>query len=305
MKNIFKMLGIIAVLAMIVTVVGCATDPEDQVTITVQGIPSGANNQYAYYVLFNSKSGGVKILAQSDSSSLISNKTSTTYMLDAKGGLFGTPGTYHVGIYISKNTITTTEDLDEALFFYTPSPVGIIKGPNIFDTSRFKTAASLTMEEIFGDEDVSEDAINLAVGTFKFISNNNTEIIIIADNSFKISDSSGSLEFNITDWEYAATPGKYIDDYPNALKFKGAITKANPDSGPNSYIGSFSQTGRGITPDDIKANGSGTVCWMYLYISDDGKFVRTPFTKTGAAKENKDVVLTTSTSGVPRVYVKQ
>jgi len=143
--------------------------------------------------------------------------------------------------------------------------------------------------------------------TSTITTDNVVETVVLTETSFVISDvTTGSatqdkLEFKIESWAFAATPSTYSTAYPNAFKFTGKIT-----SSTSGYYSATSQTGKDIAATDIKADGSGTTCSMYLYFSGDGKFVRTPFTKSGAT-ENVNIVLfyTTPIAGPDRVYTKK
>lgn len=308
MKNMFKTLGIIVILAIILSVAGCAADPEDQVEITITGIPSGANGNYAYIALISAKK--TDLIAHADSNNEISGGKVSSLMLDANNQIFDKEGSYKLAVFIYKDVITD-ENLNDAYSFYTRSPVAIKKGNNTFDTTNLKNEAEWTMDKIFGS-DAAKEAAKFAgtyITTYKTSSNapsssSIVETIVLAEDSFVISDNTSSadeLKFSIREWDYASTPDVYSDAYPYALSFKGKITESSA-----GYYGTSSQTGKGITVSDIKKDGSGPDCWMYLYFNDDGKFIRTPFTKSGAA-ENKTVVLHwTSPAGAPlRVYEKQ
>jgi uncharacterized protein YjdB len=125
-----------------------------------------------------------------------------------------------------------------------------------------------------------------------------TETIKIESGKIYITDGTGStadfLEFTITKWETGTTPDKYKSSYPIALKITGKITGAKPDS-PNLY---GSSTAPGFTVSDI----NNTECWMYLYIDNDGKFIRAPFSK--ANKNNGTVAVQENNNGSLRIYSK-
>jgi hypothetical protein len=140
------------------------------------------------------------------------------------------------------------------------------------------------------------------------------ETIKFSKTSFNISDDSKTsgtlnndkLDFTITEWDKTVTtPDNYRSNYPYAFQFKGAITYSK------GFHGESSQTGKGIADSDIKADGTGTECSMYVYFDyageDDITFVRTPFSKTsgGAAGDKTDIVKATSAAdAAARVYTK-
>ncbi|MDR0302993.1 MAG: hypothetical protein LBI04_11875, partial [Treponema sp.] len=61
-----------------------------------------------------------------------------------------------------------------------------------------------------------------------------TETVVIKLKSFRIFDTTSSfLDFSIDKWEIVETPAAYKDDYPNAFKFTGKITAADPQKPAN------------------------------------------------------------------------
>jgi len=127
-----------------------------------------------------------------------------------------------------------------------------------------------------------------------------TETVEIKKDQLRIFDDEKSganmdfLDFSITKWELATTPEKYKSSYPIAFKITGKITGAKPDS-PNLYGAS---TAPGFTTSDL----NNTECWMYLYISNDGKLIRTAFSK--ASKNNGTVAVQENNNGTLRAYTK-
>jgi len=134
----------------------------------------------------------------------------------------------------------------------------------------------------------------------------NTEKIILAKDSFHIEDNekTGSnmdfLDFTITEWKAIANPAdaNYKTDYPIALSITGKITGAKPSGAtPPLYGGA---TAPGFKQSDINV----TVCTMYLYISNTGTFIRTPFSSSTIQNGPKPVATNTSPAGTLRVYTK-
>ena len=169
------------------------------------------------------------------------------------------------------------------------------------NTSKTATCAVMVFEQTF-------------IGRYTTTYSNNesksiTETIEISKDLLKIYDNNktGSdlefLNFSITKWETATTPNSptdYRKDYPTAYKITGRITGANPitTTGTNSLYGPSTATG--FTQSDIKTGtAAGTECWMYIYIANDGKFIRTPFSKTGTDNGTGPV-----TSALVRAYTK-
>jgi len=128
---------------------------------------------------------------------------------------------------------------------------------------------------------------------------------IIGANKIRISDDdkSGSLlefiDFSITKWELATTSDTYKNDYPIAFKITGKITGANPADANSNYI-----YGNGTAPGFNQSDINNTECWMYICISNDGKFIRSPFSKTGKDNGVVPVQLNTNPVGALRVYTK-
>jgi len=126
-----------------------------------------------------------------------------------------------------------------------------------------------------------------------------TETIEITETTLNIYDdeNTGSkqdfLNFSITNWETAATPDSYKDDYPYAFKITGKITDAKPIDASTLY---GSSTAPGFTQTDKNT----TECWMYIYISRDGKIIRSPFSKAG--RDNGTAPIITNTK--LRIYSK-
>jgi uncharacterized protein YjdB len=139
-----------------------------------------------------------------------------------------------------------------------------------------------------------------------------TETIVINSgtytNQFRISDNekTGTAEefflVDISKWELATTPDSYKSSYPIALKMTGKVSDALPTNTDNLY---GSQTAPGFKQDDITNK---TDCWVYFYISSDGKkIIRSVFSKgTGAGTTTAVVSLETSSASTTtvRAYTK-
>jgi len=310
MKNLFKVLGIVLMLAVVGLAVSCGpADPDDQVLITVTGIHSSFDGKYAVAALAKAKDADTMV-AYSTVGKRISGGSVTCEMEDEKGA-YGKEDNLYVFLFISDSATDLENSIYEGV---TTAQKSITKGENTIPASGFFpdsivigiTSAPAPIERIAAFRGTykvsyrSAASINTA---------NIVETIDLTDvNKFVISDANvatsntvvDKLEFRIDEWDYATTPGAYAATYPNAFMFKGKIL-----SSTGGYYGTTSQTGKGIVIGDIKADGSGPDCWMYLYFSGDGKVIRTPFTKSGAT-ENTDVVRFWADAASPlREYTKQ
>lgn len=317
MKNLIKVLGIIAMLA-VIGLVSCEVDEEEQVKITVTGIPEAANGKYAYIRLFQSDGQGEPV-AYPEKNDQISGGKVTANMLSDDGKNFGKEGKYVISLYIHDAPITN-DNVGSVKKFRTGGGKDITKGENIRAATDFaQETTGLSMTDVFASsktpEEIAEEKVASFKGTYKAeykatstaTADDTIETIDLTDvKKFKISDAKvsapttvvDSLEFQIGSWAESTTPPDYAANYPNAFKFTGKIL-----SSTSGYYGTNSQTGKGIVQADINT----TTCWMYIYISSDGKkMIRTPFSKD-AANENKNVVLYyTDPANAPlREYDKQ
>jgi len=319
MKNLIKVLGIIAMFA-VIGLGSCEVDPEDQVQITITGIPAAADGLYAFFALSSSTSLD-KLDALSDSNNKIASGKLTTLMVDDKNKAFGKEGSYYIIIFIHDNVITSSNLNITKYTFMNFSKKPITKGPNSFAAIDFKTPdQSATMADAFKTADeIAKEKVATFLGNYSVKYWNmaadasdttgrkelTEKINLTTDTRFYIEDDSAGtgankdyLEFTITKWNESTTPDAYKAAYPNAFKFEGKIVTQK------GFCGNDSQTGKGISATEAP----GLECTMYLYFSDDGKFVRTPFTKKGATTEDTSIVVnyTTGTgANAPRVYTKQ
>jgi len=324
MKNLVKVLGIIAVIAIVGLAVGCSVDPDDATRIQITDIPEVFEGKYAIVVVLEDSKEDSKWLGAtkvgkkitggvSDANPLfevdMENETFKDLVIVKKG---------YVALFI-QDSEKLGEDLGDLYKGITVSLVNLGEGTIPIKASEFTPDISKYTSS--SNTPVAEEKVASFKGTYKasyksagtVAADDTIETINLTDvEKFIISDAKSSapgtvvdkLEFKIESWDYADTPSTYATDYPNAFKFKGRIT-----SSTTGYYGTNSQTGKGIVATDIKADGSGTECLMYLYFSNTGKVIRTPFSKVGGT-ENKDVVMywtaTTSYPNPPlRVYTKQ
>jgi len=319
MKNLFKVLGIIAMIAVVGLAVSCEVDPEDQVKISISGIGDGANGLYAFFALSPGKDKG-NLAAMSDSNNKISKGGLNTYMVDTDAKPFDKEGNYFVLVLIHDELITNDNIKDTKYTFYTSSPVKIVKGTNSFTADQFKDDSATTLEDAFATSvpDENKPTAN-DYGTYTTTYKNNagtdiTETVVLTDTSFNISDNTGGktgsaadhLNFKIENWEKVTVPTT-LSGYTGGYKFTGRILDQSeyvPSSKTAPAASGFSEANRAT---DVKADGTGTVCWMYIYFKGDVgniTFVRSAFSRTGST-ENSSIVTGSETPPQNRVYTKK
>lgn len=303
MKNIFKFLGIFTILVMIGFVLSCETeaDPEDQITITITGLPTNANNTYAIMGLW-----GPDLKAQGPLPRKIANNAVTNEMVfaagDNKGKAFGEAGSYKLSLQIY--TKASTSDSDSKLLYdsSTTSNLAIKKGANTF------TVTQLHLDDDIDDAFKGYEPPETFFGTYTGAgAQTYTETILFGPTQFRISDNSETsnpyLDFYIESWDDASVPGDY-SAYNKGYKFTGKIVGASPLSGTNTYINS-DKTAPGTSSSDVKADKSGPEFHMYIYTAGSGSsftFIRTSFVKTGNTDSTTAI---TQTNGNLRVYTKR
>jgi len=313
MKNLKKFLGIIAILAMIGAVLSCETEakPDDQIVVVITGLPEGANDRYGFIAL--GKDTPTQFHANGNAVVRITGSKVRNEMIFSndvggagakKGDAFGSEGAYYLIL-----SIYTSQSADGAPLYvgYTPSAKSFKKGTNTFDISEITFDKDIT--DFFSKPGATD------FGTYKTTYTNTggtsiTETVVLSATEFKISDTavSGSnpdqLTFKIEKWESAAVPSG-LTGYTGAYKFTGRILSQK------NYVpsGKTAPEASGFTnatvAADVKADGTGTECWMYVYFKGETgsiTFVRSAFSKTGGT-ENKAIV--TDGSNANRVYTKQ
>jgi len=305
MKSMMKMVGIIAVLALIGLVSGCEqeVDPEDQTLITVTEIPLGFEGMYASVTISDKlvTDPSYKIIATSYIRKIVGGAV-TCDMKDEKGKAAIVEQGYVI-IGIAK----TQTDKEYVYAGSSTSPVALGKS-----AQTKKTAELLLVPDI---NDASKEFENLEAapseanfGTYIALKNNSTagvtETIVFTKTTFDIFESTGdTFTFNIEKWENATTPDTpsgTAATYPKAYKFTGKITSAkkggtDSDSNVTSTPISSTDTSTGAlgyflssnTAPEIKPSDmNNTEVWMYLYCKEDNKgniteFVRSSFNKEG------------------------
>jgi len=322
MKNISKMLGIIAVLAIIGVFVGCGeAKPEDQYEITITDFPSNANGQYGFLILTDDK--GVDI-GFSSAGKAISGGSLTTTINDKDGKAFGKNDDLWIRIGIGKDGTAAGVDADtpnkytttKKGSFYGDQKEALKKGANSVKLGRFSPDPKV----VFGDAGDVVDVIYK--GTYKVTYKLNMggttglvdtdEYVDLAEGSFNIyekkngvKDTDNFLDFTIGSDGWVGIPVPAGTNYVNAFKFTGYISAGKPVNAataqrPKNIYGS--KTAPGFDQSDITSK---TPAWMYLYFNADGTFVRTVFNKD-AANDDKTLITGNETpTELVRVYVKQ
>jgi len=301
MKNMIKVWGIIAILAIIGLGVACSeADPEKQTTVTVIGLPEGVDG-YDLNVLFtkdDSLSDGWEASAASPKP--VVNGKSTVQMSNDKGAWDADGKQYyawielidggvkkHTGRSDSKMTIYTGAnqwDLsDTSTFFFTFNPKLPSAAPPAPPATNYGTYTTTYTNQ--SNKSITE-TVTLTAGV-----NGNNDIFYISDNETNPVD---FLNFRIDSWTEVSVPTDQ-PTYTGAWKFTGKILSQK------SYTPS-GQTAPGFSTADVKADGTGPECWMYIYFKGTAPnitFIRTPFSKSGNL--NEGIV---SGTGGPRVYTK-
>jgi len=307
MKNVIKMLGIIALLAIIGVMVGCSVDADDQTTITIKDIPDAYNDAYAAVVIF-------------EDATLAKVLGTTLYAKPVKGGVAKEIAMYDdagamvivkqgiIALYINKAETMDGEDLYLGI---TDKPKTLGKGG--YEVSAFDFVPDITKVKPAGTP-TTPAATNYGEYSVTYKNASNVEItetITLSETQFKISDNTDGrtgdaadyLDFSIEKWEAATVPEEY-NDYTGAYKFTGKIL------GQKGYVPSTktAPAASGFTDAtvaaDVKADGTGTTCWMYLYFKGETgniTFIRTAFSK--GSVDNKDII--TDGTKAPRVYKKK
>jgi hypothetical protein len=296
MKNVIKMLGIIALLAIIVGMVGCSVDADDQTTITIKDIPAAYEDKYAAVVIVDSKD-LTKILGTTLYAKPIKGNTAKEIAMYDESGAAVIVKEGIVCLFINS---AETMDGDDLYAGRTDKAKTLGKGG--FEVSAGDFVPDITK---VGKEE-KPTATNYGTYTTKYKNSSGTEItetIIITESQFKISDNSGGrtgdaadyLDFKIVKWEIGVVPEDYVE-YTGAFKFTGKIL------GQRGYCPS-DKTAPKFTDADVDADGKGPDCWMSIYFSGETgsiTFIRTSFSKAGNV--NNGVV--TDAAKSPRVYTK-
>jgi len=295
MKNVVKMLGIIAMLAIVGFAVSCSTDAEDQTIITITGFTSKADNVYGYIILSKEKAVSADSQVAFGQAKQISGGTLTNEMNDDSGGIYGDDKDLFIYLGIGNSAAAAEDNARKDPLFISDSKKAVKKGDNSFPTSIF----SPDPKDYFGAEDDAKARIGNYSCNYKSSGGEDRiESVDMTLTSFKIYDSTDTLEFNISEgWLYSAVPSS---DYSVGFKFTGVIKSAKyyaaSGSDPEALYGT--KTAPNFNSNDLNK----TEAWMYLYFKSDGTFVRTAFSKEGFDQAGKII---TGGNDSPRVYTKK
>jgi hypothetical protein len=296
MKNLMKVVGIIAMAAVIGLVFSCdqEVDPDDQVVITINEIPAEYDGRHAMVALLEDNTNSDAITALSYSKTIRNGQVTGLEMMDTDGKAFGKEATYYVCLMI------TTQKNGEGIKLYvgiTGSKKKVVKG-NI----TYGAVKDTFREDI--EENVPPIPALSFLGTYTASSGTNiTETILFSDEkSFRISDNSKTagqdqdfLTFTIDEWAKASVPSTYTATYKTGYKFSGKIT------GGSGYIPS-DNTAPGFQTSDVNS----TKCHMYIYCTGTAAAGNYTFIRTAFSKETgTDSTTAISTSSQIRVYTKQ
>jgi len=299
MKNLVKVFGIIAVIAVIGLAVSCEADPEDQIIVTITEIPAGFEGKWATVSLV--KTDGKTPVAAAYPEKIKGGNASGCGMNDISDmtKIFDKDDNYFILLIIHDSESDIENSLYEGV---TKSYKTLVKGDNPFPASDFRPDigdfVAAPPPDFFGTY--------TAVGYVSTI----TETIEFQSTTFEISDATTAtgaatgdyLKFEIEKWDAAEVPADY-STYTTAYKFTGKIT----DGKPKDTFVYGTQTAPGFTETDFNS----TSCHMYIYCNGSGdtfEFIRTTFTKdtdTTNANEKKAVTTGQNFAGDPRKYSKK
>jgi len=299
MKSVVKIVGIIALLAIIGLAVGCSVSPDEQTLITIWGL-YGYDGYFANVTVYDTdvaataKNTGVSqfILIRNGAASQLpvvgpdlkpAKLATGAVVLHINDSIDG------MGDTIYKGQTTRVVMLGEGEVFLTPD----MFTPPIPDKKPAATNFGTYTTEYTGTKYSSDSDTTGSPGTVK-------ETIVLSETSFKISDDARPTEdylmFSITSWEPSDPPADAVG-YTGGYKFTGKITEQK------NYVPSAKTAPNFNKATDVKADKSGPDCWMYIYFKGETgsiTFVRTPFNKEGS--NNKGIV--TGNDSRVRVYTK-
>jgi hypothetical protein len=308
MRNLVKVLGIIAMLAVVGLFVSCDVAPEDQTIITIAGMADSYNGNYALVGVYEDSS-MEKLLGVSSALKTIKSGKVELALVSPEEGKKGEAVIVKQGVILLG--IFSDDKAETSVYSgRTDRVVSLGKGPFTIDADKFipdLTAGAPTT-------DPEKPAANdFGTYTTKYTSGSPakdvTETIELAEGKFLIYDNDVGttaatrdfIEFNIKKWESASVPTEAAyATYTGAYKFTGKII------GAKGYIpaNAQSKTAPGFGTADVVANETGPDVWMFIYFKTnaDGSitFIRTPFSKEG----NVNAGIVTGANNSPRVYTK-
>ena len=312
MKNIGKIVGIIAILAVIGLMMGCEleADPDDQINVTVSGLQSGANGLFTKMYL--STDGTQPDVAVTSAPRIVANGSSTNKMVfpdghKNAGKAFGEEGSYFLILKVYATEAATGTPIYDGK---SDGKVKFSKGGNTVASTNFKPTIK---DDTFPSTPTPppQEPDQDFWGTFTGVGYKDSviETIVFTKTTFRVSDDEKSgtnqdfLEFSITKWESVDVPQQYENIAMKGYKFTGKITggKEVQSTGNTTYI-----YGTGTAPGFTQADINNTVCHMYIFTNGSGarySVFRTVFSKeTGT--DNKTIV-TKEDKTTPREYQKK
>jgi len=328
MKNVIRVLGIIAILAIIGLAVSCSVDPDEQTRITITDIPEGFEGKYATVAVVESMSVSVedvKYLGAAKAGKVIKGGVAEAiplFELKTEGKGDDMKMTFGEAVKVKQGyvllIITETEQgafSDEDKDLYT----GVTDSAATLGEGTVEIKASRFQPDITKVAPSKPKANDYGTYTTSYVDSGTTyvETVVLSETEFKISDDTDGrtganadhLYFSITSWEPVDLPTGYTD-YTGAYKFTGKITEQKnyvPSSKTAPAASGFTTTSVGA---DVKADKTGTTCWMYIYFKGETgsiTFIRSAFSKgatgTGVTADNKGIV--TGGNNQARVYTKQ
>jgi len=319
MKNLVKVLGIIAVIAVIGLGVGCSVDPDEQTRITITDLPEGFEGKYAAVIVYEDLE-LTKILAVAGSAKKIKDGVAEAIPLfeyDAKTEAKGDAAK------VKKGVVALVIDEKESMDSKDPLYVGRTDSPTNLGEGTVSIKASLFVPDITNyasgneptaSEEVEDKYKGTYKTTYKLGSNDQDEFVELTTSSFNIyekknnaKDPDNFLDFTIETWDFVEA-GDLPTGYVEGFKFTGYIRAGKPvTTTPAASISVYGvKTAPGFVQKDIDDK---TKACMYLLFKADKTFVRTVFTKQASTPATPIVGNLITGNETPtnliRVYTKQ
>jgi len=296
MKNIIKIVGIIAILAVIGFMTGCQTEteasPADQVIISISGLPDGLNGKCININLWKETSDSDPVATSFQPlTKVVNGRVSSNMVWWGKNDkAFGDEGSYIVALGVYEDEYGATKTNNQTYRAGSPKKT-IIKGTNPLTVGDFSPSLEDDFPTISTPPEGTPDAEFWGTYTSPAYTSPYIETVVFSETSFRVSDNENTpedfLAFTITKWESFSVPTEYEDIAMKGYKFTGFITAGQPVN-TNIY---GSQTAPGFTQADITNK---TTCHMYIFTNGSGanyRFYRTTFSKeTGT--DSKAIVKT-------------
>lgn len=303
MKNVVKMLGIIALVAIIGLAVGCSVDPDEQTLITITDLPDGYDGSYAYLGVYENdpqtNGDAAKLLATGRPKIIQAGVVDKIPLIDDKGEMAKVKQGY-ILLVVNKLIDMSGDDIYSGV---TDKAWPLGEGEVSFKANQFTPPMpprKVPVSNNFGTYTVKLSDADDA----------NIETVVLSEGELYIKDDTNGagktpddLKFKIITWEEVTPPSAVVGTFPKGYKFSGKIISAYDDG--SDYIPS-TYTAPGTTMADVKADESGPTFYMYIYFSGETgsiTFVRTAFTKK--ADETPNIVIIHGSSPAKnRVYTK-